>query len=155
MDKVIVLIDDVAYAQDHLHPMLGRACGLPPATLWRQQTHWVVVACAPRMTQRVSKWVSHRSRENWRTKWSDRLFAELAPWLQRHGDVWTPVVATGPLPELTEGLMAQHGTTHLLDVRRPKLSPGQSPSTTTMGQQHWSFAGVLAGLGLVLSLGLD
>jgi len=155
MDKVIVYIDDAAYAQDHLRPMLGKACGLPPSTPLLQHTHWVVVACAPRMTQRVSKWVSHRAREHWRTKWSDKLFAELTPWLQQHGDRWTPVVATGPLPELTEGLMAEHGTTHVLDVRRPKLSPGQSAPPPLLGQGHWSFAGLLAGLGLVLSLGAD
>jgi hypothetical protein len=155
MDKVIVLIDDVAYARDHLRPMLGKACGAAPATLAAQRTHWVVVACAPRITQRVSKWVSHRAREHWRSKWSDKLFAELIPWLQSHGDAWTAVVATGPLPDLTQGLMTEHGTTHVLDVRRPKLSPGQSAPPAGMGQQHWSLAGVMAGLGLVLGLGLD
>ena len=48
MDKVIVYVDDVAYAQQVLAP----CAGAPPARLH----HWVLVACAP-MTHRVSKWL--------------------------------------------------------------------------------------------------
>jgi hypothetical protein len=49
-------------------------------------THWVLVACAPRMTHRISKWVSHSSRENWRAKWADKLFDQVVPPLQARGD---------------------------------------------------------------------
>ncbi|HZY15797.1 MAG TPA: hypothetical protein VFE74_04165, partial [Ramlibacter sp.] len=64
MDKVIVYLDDPAYAHQQLP-----AGGTP--------THWVLVACAPRMTHRVSKWVSHSARENWRVKWADKLFGQV------------------------------------------------------------------------------
>lgn len=160
MDKIIVYVDDAAYVQDHLRPAGHRAGVLPEPPASLSHTHWVVVACAPRMTQRVSKWVSHRAREHWRNKWSDKLFAELAPLLQAHGDRWTGVVATGPLPELTRGLMEEHGTTQVLDLRRPKLSPAQQPLPPVpfngkLNGGLWSTAGLLAGLGLVLGLSIE
>eukprot|EP01034_Spumella_vulgaris_P044434 gene44434-55260_t len=69
MDKIIVYVDDADYAQQLLAPLVART----PAP----HQHWVLVACAPRMTHRVSKWVSHSARESWRTKWADKLFAQI------------------------------------------------------------------------------
>jgi len=112
MDKVIVYVDDPAYASQQM-PAAG---GMP--------THWVLVACAPRMTHRISKWVSHSARENWRAKWADKLFGQVVPPLRERGDAVTPVLARGPLPELTRALMAEHGTAQVLDVRRPKAPEG-------------------------------
>ena len=94
MDKVIVYVDDAAYAQQVLAPLCGR-----PASA---NTHWVLVACAPRMTHRVSKWVSHSTRENWRTKWADKLFAQIVPTLDAPSGAVTTVVAKGPLAFLRE-----------------------------------------------------
>ena len=108
MQKVIVYLDDPAYARQQM-PAPGGA-----------GTHWVLVACAPRMTHRISKWVSHSSREHWRAKWADKLFEQVVPALRERGDNVTPVLARGPLPELTRELMAEHQTAHVLDVRRPK-----------------------------------
>jgi hypothetical protein len=106
MEKVIVFLDDAAYAQSHL------PAGAVP-------THWLLVACAPRMTHRISKWVSHSARENWRAKWADKLFAQVVPPLQERGDTVTPILAKGPLPELTRALVAEHGDTRVIDARRP------------------------------------
>ncbi len=118
MDKVIVYVDDPAYARQQLP-----ADAVP--------THWVLVACAPRMTHRISKWVSHSARENWRAKWADKLFDQVIPPLQARGDAVTPILAKGPLPELTRTLMAEHGTARVLDVRRPKTQDdgGRMPGT--------------------------
>lgn len=130
MDKVIVYVDDPAYARERMPAGEG-------------STHWVLVACAPRMTHRISKWVSHSARENWRAKWADRLFEQVVPPLQARGDTVTPILARGPLPELTRNLMAEHGTAQVLDVRRPKQEPG------SRGQ--WA-PGALMGLGAALFL---
>jgi hypothetical protein len=62
MHKAIVYIDDATHARQVLAPLVT---GAQAAT-----THWVLVACAPRMTHRISKWVSHSARENWRAKWA-------------------------------------------------------------------------------------
>jgi hypothetical protein len=137
MNKVIVYLDDPAYARQRI----------PAAE--SGPTHWVLVACAPRMTHRISKWVSHSARENWRVKWAGRLFDEVIPPLRARGDAVTPVLARGPLPELTRTLMAEHGTAHVLDVRRPKSDGGDA-----QGGAGWS-AGTLLGLTAALVLALD
>ena len=133
MDKVIVYLDDPAYARQRMP-----AADAGP-------THWVLVACAPRMTHRISKWVSHSARENWRAKWADRLFEQVVPALQARGDAVTPILARGPLPELTRHLMAEHGTARVLDVRRPKGQEGDGRFTS----------GPLMGLGTLFLLCLD
>ena len=135
MQKVIVYLDDPAYARQQMPAAEGGP------------THWVLVACAPRMTHRISKWVSHSARENWRAKWADKLFGAVIPPLQERGDAVTPVLARGPLPELTRLLMAEHGTEQVLDVRRPKAPDGPSAG-------QWG-PGALMGLGALLFLGLD
>ena len=86
MDKVIVYVDDAAYARQVLEPLTA------PATAGT--IHWVLVACAPRMTHRISKWVSHSARENWRAKWADKLFAQLQPWLRAEGAPISTVLAS-------------------------------------------------------------
>ena len=74
MDKIIVYLDDAAYAKQQLAPMVTSTADVANAA-----TYWVLVACAPRMTQRISKWVSHSARENWRAKWADKLFTQVVP----------------------------------------------------------------------------
>ncbi|HSV82636.1 MAG TPA: hypothetical protein VLK85_25860 [Ramlibacter sp.] len=135
MNKVIVYLDDPAYARQQM----PAADGGP--------THWVLVACAPRMTHRISKWVSHSARENWRAKWADKLFGQMIPELEARGDAVTPVVAKGPLPELTRTLMAEHGTARVIDVRRPKAQ--DRPSGAGF------MPGTLMGLGAMLLLAFD
>ncbi|HEX2546860.1 MAG TPA: hypothetical protein VHL79_18400 [Ramlibacter sp.] len=135
MDKVIVYLDDPAYARAQMP-----AIGAPP-------THWVLVACAPRMTHRISKWVSHSARENWRAKWADKLFDQVVPPLRERGDAVTPVLARGPLPELTRTLMAQHGTARVIDVRRPKAPEGN--------EGRWSPPGSVLGASFALLLALE
>ena len=61
----------------------------------------------------------------------------------------TPVIARGPLPELTRTLMAEHGTASVLDVRRPK-SPDGGPQDT----RPWS-PGSLLGVSALLLLAFD
>ena len=134
MDKVIVYVDDAGYARDRM--------GVPDDA----PTHWLLVACAPRMTHRISKWVSHSARENWRAKWADRLFEQVVPPLTARGDTVTPILARGPLPELTRTLMAEHGTSRVLDVRRPKQDPGT--------RANWA-PGALLGLAAALFLSFE
>jgi hypothetical protein len=111
MDKVIVYLDDASHAREQFRAGAG-------------PTHWLLVACAPRMTHRVSKWVSHSARENWRAKWADKLFGQVVPPLRARGDTVTPILARGPLPELTRSLLAEHGNARVIDARRPKSADG-------------------------------
>lgn len=135
MQKVIVYLDDPGFARQRLAGADG------------PRTHWVLVACAPRMTQRISKWGSHSAREHWRAKWAGKLFEELVPFLEGRGDQVTPVLARAPLPELTRSLMAEHRTETVLDVRRGRQDgPGD--------RGHWA-PGALMGLAALLFIAFD
>ena len=150
MEKIIVYLDDAAYAQRQLAPMTG--VGTAGAT------HWVLVACAPRMTQHISKFVTHSARQTWRTKWAEKLFQQVTPHLTQRGDSVTSVLAKGPLPELTKRLSAEHATTRVLDARRPKFGQDLQPVTAdqpTGKEERWSVPGAVLGMGAVLVLAAE
>jgi len=145
METIIVYLDDAAHAAQGLAAMTHPA---PPAR--RVPRHWILVACAPRMTHRISKWVSHRTRENWRERWGGKLFDQVLPLLQAEGDRFTPVLAKVPLPELTRNLQTEFGPASVVDVRRPK-SEGERAADDS--GQRWP--GPLLGLGAALLLACD
>ncbi len=159
MDKVIVYVDDAAHARQILQPLATQAAGAAP-------THWILVACAPRMTHRISKWVSHSARENWRAKWADKLFAQVLPWLEASGATVTTVLAKGPLPDLLAQLQAEHGGVgQVVDARRPKQDQEQAapapvlvaaPVIVKKPPRRWSLPGTLASvLGAMFLLAAD
>ena len=156
MEKIIVYVDDAAYAQQQLAPMrssVGTPGGEP-----RPNTHWVLVACAPRLTHRISKWVSHSARENWRAKWAEKLFTQVVPQLQNGGDSVTTVLAKGPLPELTRKLTAEHGVARVLDARRPKFGETLQPVTADQPagrDSRWDVPGAVVGMGALLVLAAE
>lgn len=155
MDKVIVYVDDAAYARHILEPLSARASA--------ENTHWVLVACAPRMTHRISKWVSHSARESWRAKWADKLFAQVLPWLHASGAHTSTVLAKGPLPELVAQLQVEHGTaSQVVDARRPKqeqeaMQPAvmAAPTVIKKPPRRWSLPSTLASLGAMLVFATD
>ena len=156
MDKFIVYVDDAAYAAQHLVPM--KSIGRNGAAGASDATHWVLVACAPRLTRRISKWVSNSARENWRAKWSEKLFAQIAPELLARGDQVTTVLATGPLPELTTRLISQHGPARVLDARRPKFGQDMQPVTGDQPaptEGRWAVPGAVIGMGAILVLAAE
>lgn len=152
MDKIIVYVDDAAYAQQQLAPMKNGGPGVA------QGTHWILVACAPRLTRHISKWVSNSARESWRAKWAEKLFAQIVPQLQARGDQVSTVVSKGPLVALTKDLLGQHGAAHVLDARRPKFGQDMQPVTAdqpTSTEGRWTVPGAVAGMGAVLLLAAD
>lgn len=153
--KIIVYVDDAAHAQHILRPLSARQSLNGGAA-----THWVLVACAPRMTHRISKWVSHSARENWRAKWADKLFAQLLPGLRAQGAQVSTVLAKGPLPDLLVQLQAEHGAdAQVVDARRPKqeaMAPAvAAPAPVVVVKKplrNWSLPGTLASLAALLFL---
>jgi hypothetical protein len=121
MDKIIVYVDDANYALHQLQPMEGAQSSEP--------IHWILVACPPRMTRHISKWVNHTARQNWRAKWSEKLFADLTPILKARGDTVLTSVAQGPLVDMTRTLIETHGAARVLDARRPKFGQDMAPVT--------------------------
>lgn len=157
MDKVIVYVDDAAYARQILEPLSRRSSAA--------QAHWILVACAPRMTHRISKWVSHSARESWRAKWADKLFAQVTPWLGAGGSEVSTVLAKGPLPELLTQLQAEHGSSaQVVDARRPKQeqeyaapAPAIAPPAVIKKAptRRWTLPSTLASLGAMFFLVAD
>lgn len=147
MDNIIVYIDDAAYAVQMLQPML-------PSADKGQPTRWIVVGCAPRVTHRVSKWVTHSARESWRGKWAEKVFSQVVPLLQKDGDVVLTQLAQTTLCTQTETLMREHGTARVLDARRPKFGQDLQAVTPTQVQPSFSvigYAAALAGAGLLVA----
>ena len=149
MERVILYVDDASHALEQLTRL--QASGLQP-------THWVLAACAPRMTSRISKWVSHSARANWRVKWFARLQDTLAPALQADGAQFTAVLAEGPLMALTQQLLLAHGAARVIDLRRPKVGASLEPVQSTRAgsaaapRRGGALSGGTLGLGALLLL---
>ncbi|MDP3701033.1 MAG: hypothetical protein Q8R72_09025 [Hylemonella sp.] len=152
MDKIIVYLDDSDYARHQLAHVVGASSSR------RAATHWVLVACPPRMTRHLSKWVNHTSRENWRRKWSEKIFAQITPELQARGDVVSTLLASSPLTEMTRTLLNRDEAARVLDLRRPRF--GNDPAAVTPGQpgrqgSPWAVPGAVAGMGALLVLATE
>jgi hypothetical protein len=155
MDNIIVYVDNADHALQQLVPMkssqrLDRSS--------QQATQWILVACTPRVTKHISKWVSRSARENWRAQWSGKLFSQIAPTLKAQGDEVHTVIAHGSLPELTEQLLAQHRGARVMDARCPRFGQDLPPVTRDQPIQHdsrWSVPSAVAGMSALLVLASD
>ena len=148
MEKIILYVDDTAYARDFL-------AHSTPASTHGGARHWVMVACAPRMTARISKWVSHSARANWRAKWFAKTQAQMLPLLAHAGDAVTPVLAQGTLTDLTQRLKMEHGAAaRVVDARRPKIGVDLEPVTPDQvpSKSGWALPGAVMGMGALLVL---
>ena len=139
METIIVYVDDADYAQLPLQEALQ----LPNA----HKAHWILVGCAPRITHRVSRFVSNRARENWRTKWAERLFQDYGAFFAAQGVKLTTVLAREPLPQVLKALQAEHGeTAQIMDMRRPKMQEATAPVAAPFPVMS-KLAGTLTGIG--------
>jgi hypothetical protein len=148
MKKIIVYVDDAAFAREHIAQWT-----VPGAPAEDDARHWILVVCAPRMTHRISKWVSHSARENWRAKWLAKTLDEITPVLCQPGDQLTSVLAKGPLAELTQQLRRTHGAALVIDARRPKLGVDMeavAPDVAPAGHSGWALPGAAIGMGALL-----
>lgn len=148
METIIVFIDDADYAVQMLQPMLP-ATNLAP-------TRWVLVGCAPRITRRISKWVTQSARHSWQTAWADKVFAQVLPSLHqgRTGDAVITHLAPSrqSLCDLTHSFTQQYGSSRVLDARRPKLGHELQPVTESQKQERHQMTGyatALAGAGML------
>ena len=114
METIAVFVDDADHARHLLTPLLAQD---------GTQLRWVVVACPPRLTHRIGKWVSHSSRVQWRDHWMRTLRQQLEPLFGQAKVVnmeW--LMASGPLDQLSARLRLRLGTDlRLLDARRSRL----------------------------------
>jgi len=147
MEKIAVFVNDAEHALHLLQPMLA---GAGP-------THWVLVACAPKLTRHIGRWVSHAARQQWLERWSSELFAQLEPPLRdAAGSPVDKLLARRPLVEVSRRLAARHGVLRLLDARRPQIGRVDEPISDQQPQGASSrWAGPVAattGLAAMLTL---
>lgn len=148
MDKIIVYVDDSAFAREHMVQLMNKGSTEAPGA--RQL---ILVACAPRMTQRISKWVSYSARENWRSRWFGKLMDELTPLLLRDGNTLKFVLAKGQLTDLTQQLRLEHEITRVVDARRPKVGVDMepvAPGVAPVSHSGWALPGAAVGMGALL-----
>ena len=115
-----------------------------------------MVGCAPRITRRISKWVTQSARHSWQTAWADKVFAQVLPSLQqgRTGDAVITHLAPSrqSLCDLTHSFTQQYGSSRVLDARRPKLGHELQPVTESQKQERHQMTGyatALAGAGML------
>lgn len=147
METIAVFVNDLAAARHILQPMLG---GDGP-------THWVVVACPPRLTRHIGRWVSRGARRQWHERWAATLFAALDADLRAQaGSEVETLVATRPLVEISARLLARMPQLRRLDARQSRL--GRIDEPISAGQpapaaSQWAVpAAATAGLSVVLAL---
>lgn len=148
MDPIAVFVNDARYAQHLLTPLLEGA----------RPTHWVLVACAPRLTRHIGRWVSQGARAQWRERWAAELFAELEPALKaQRGSRVEKMVAKRPLVDVSSRLSARLAGIKLVDARAPRWGQPDEPiianqPASGLPQQWAGPLAVTTGLSAVLAL---
>ena len=148
MEKIILYVDDAQYAHEHLSQCAPDTAGHGPR-------HWVLVGCPPHLPRHAGKWVTHEAVDSWHEEWFAQVQAELVPLLQEAGGSVTPVLAHGPLAELTQKLKLEHGAARVVDARRPKIGvdlEAVAPDHLPPAQSGWAVPGAVVGLGALLIL---
>ena len=148
MNKFIVYIDDADYALPQLRAVMS-SCA---------PTHWVLVACPPRLSRHVGKWIHRTARASWRSRWAEGLFEKVAPILTRRGDTIQTHVAKDELLALTQTLRGTLGAAPVLDMRRPKFGTTLEavvPGQTTTQESSWQLPGAVVGMGAILVLAVE
>ena len=148
MENIIVVLDDAAHALNQVLPMRKEG----------GNTHWILVACPPRLTRHISRWVNQGSRNAWRKRWSQDLLNQVRPELTRQGDTCELRVLNGKLTDMTEALQKEFQLARVLDARRPKLGHEMEPATasqTTDTSGAWALPGGTAALGAMIILATE
>jgi hypothetical protein len=147
METIAVYVNDVDHARHVLQP-LAQSQG---------PTHWVVVACPPRLTRHIGRWVAQAAREQWRERWATEAYAQLEPMLKAGpGNKVEKLLAKRPLTDVTARLQTRLAGVRLLDARQSRLGKPEEPLTVTQPPiegGRWAYPmAVTTGLSAVLAL---
>jgi hypothetical protein len=148
MEKTILYVDDASHARRFLAGMMAE-----DANAGARQ--WLLVACAPRMTRHISRWVGPEARKHWRAQWFEEVQAQLRPLLQCQGSRVTPILAHGRLTDLTKRLRLEHGVARVIDARYPKIGidlEPVAPDVAPPGQSGWALPGAVVSMCSLLML---
>jgi hypothetical protein len=147
---VALFIDDAAAARLALQPLLQSS----------HPAHVILVACAPKLTHHVGRFLTNASREQYRDRWARDLFGELQPlWsVAPRGTVET-MVARAPLEVMVQRMRVRLGSELVaVDARRAGLEQARqghpaAPQGAETPAQRWLVpAFVTSGLGIAIAL---
>jgi hypothetical protein len=147
MRTIALFIDDAATARMALQPLIQS----------RESGRLVLVACAPKLSRHVGRFVSNAGREQYRQRWARVLFAELQPlWSTAPRGTVETVIATAPLEVIVQRMKVHEGTQLVaIDARRAALEQagaGQSTPAQVAAQRWLIPAFVTTGLGIALAI---
>ena len=148
MENIIVVWDDATHALNQVLPM--RKEGV--------RTHWILLACPPRLTRHISRWVNQGSRNAWRKRWAQDLLGKVQPALTEQGDTCELRVLNGPLMEMTAALQKEFALARIMDARRPKAGQELEPATANQPANPgaaWALPGGTAALGAMIILATE
>ena len=148
MENIIVVLDDAEHALNQVLPMRKEGTS----------TRWILVACPPRLTRHISRWVNQGSRNAWRKRWSQELLVKVQPELTRNGDTCELRLLSGKLSDLTESLQKEFALARVLDARRPKVGQDLEPATASQPSgpsSSWVLPGGTAALGAMIILAAE
>ncbi len=152
MEKIIVYVNDTAHALQALAPMCQTSAASANASV---QTQWIVVACPPRLTRHISKWLTYSARLQWREKWSANVFTDLRPLLCGRGGQMKTLTAEGSLVEMTDRLLKTHGVARVLDARLALVGQDMLPVTreqSIRAENRWVLPSAMVGMGTLMAL---
>lgn len=158
-ETVIVVIDDAQRVLQELATLPP----LPPsghgavAADEPAPHHWVLLACPPRMSQRIGKFMSQSARQGWQNRWSEKLRAQLAPTIQEQCGTFELHIAGSSFPAQLLALRTAHPGAVVRDLRQPRSQPatGPAPSAARKGFGRGALPGSLLMLLCVLSITPD
>jgi hypothetical protein len=153
METMIAYVDDAEYALQILQPLLPAA----HAQMSNQATHWIIIACAPSVTNDVGKWVSAQAKELWREDWATGVFDKIKPMVGIMGNTVTTQLANpkDSLVTQTQELLKLHSNAKVVDARRPKFGQDLQPVTHAQPPGKKKLAGLAAAVTVATVLAAD
>lgn len=147
MRTIALFIDDAAAARIAMQPLIqSRAAG-----------RVVLVACAPKLSRHVGRFVSNAGREQYRQRWARELFTELQPlWATAPRGTVETMIAKAPLEVILQRMKVHEGTDLLaIDARKAALEQARlsQATPTRLAARRWLIpAFVTTGLGIALAV---
>lgn len=147
MRTIALFIDDAAAARMALQPLIQSS----------DAVRVVLVACAPKLSRHVGRFVSHAGRDQYRQRWARDLFSELQPlWSTAPRGTVETMIAKAPLEVIVQRMKLHEGTELVaIDARKAALEQArQSPPTAVQAAaRRWLVpAFVATGLGIALAI---
>ena len=125
------------YVNDHEHgprQILSLLEGQAPA-------RWVLLACPPRMSRHLGRWLSQPAKKKWRMRWSEEALHEVTQRIRAKGDAFEIRIVRDPQAKLERELRREFPGLRLIDARRM--------------QDRWEVPAGAAAMGTLMTLAVE